>query len=224
MDSARHGRVTERPTGCDGALTDPCQGGRVIVRPMLGDWAVPRIERISALDRRRLARVSVPGLEGDLHHDLGAHSLVVEIEGSLHGDAERDEFLTNVREPFLDGEPLTFVADITTATKLERVIIEFVAVEEVNDSAREFRYHVGIRQYVEPPEPPPAIDDLGVELGPQLDLLADLGLAGLELPNLLGDIPSIGDPTPPLREALSGVEAALAPLHDQLAALGSAFS
>ena len=35
--------------------------------------------------------------------------------------------------------------------------------------------------------------------------MADLGLAGLELPNLLGDVPAIGDPTPPLREALAGV-------------------
>ena len=196
----------------------------VIVRPMLGDWEIPRIERIGALDRRRLARVSVPGLEGDLHHDLGAHSLVVEIEGSLHSDAERDEFLTKVREPFLAGDPLPFVADITTATKLEQVVLEFVAVEEVNDAARAFRYHVGIRQYVEPPAPPPPIDDLGLELGPELDLLADLGLAGLELPNLLGDIPSIGDPTPPLREALSGVETALTPLNDALGALAGRFA
>ena len=63
---------------------------------MIGDWAVPRIERIGTVDRRRLARLSVPGL-GDLHHDLGSHSLSIEIEGSLHGDSERDEFLTNVR-------------------------------------------------------------------------------------------------------------------------------
>ena len=196
----------------------------VIVRPMLGDWEVPRIERIGALDRRRLARVSVPGLEGDLHHDLGAHSLVVEIEGSLHSDEERDEFLSKVSEPFLAGDPLAFVADITTATKLEQVVVEFVAVEEVNDAARAFRYHVGIRQYVEPPAPPPPVDDLGLELGTELDLLADLGLAGLELPNLLGDIPSIGDPTPPLRDALAGVETALAPLNDALAGLGSRFA
>jgi hypothetical protein len=196
----------------------------VIIQPMIGEWAVPRIERIGTVDRRRLARLSVPGLAGDLHHDLGSHSLAVEIEGSLNGDAERDEFLTNVREPFLAGDPLTFVADIATATQLEQVVIEGLEVEEVNDAARSFRYRIRIRQYVEPPEPPPLVDDLGLELGAELDQLADLGLAGLELPNLLGDIPSIGDPTPPLREALSGVSGALSPLHGMLSDLGSRFS
>ena len=49
---------------------------------MIGDWPVPRIERIGTVDRRRLARMSVPGLAGDLHHDLGTHSLAVEIEGT----------------------------------------------------------------------------------------------------------------------------------------------
>jgi hypothetical protein len=190
---------------------------------MIGDWPVPRIERIGTVDRRRLARLSVPGLAGDLHHDLGTHSLAVEIEGSLHGDVERDEFLTRVREPFLAGDPVTFVADITTATELEQVLIEGLEVEEVNDAARSFRYRILIRQYVEPPEPPPLIDELGADLGPELDLLADLGLAGLELPNLLGDIPSIGDPTPPLREALAGVGSALEPLNAMFAEVGARF-
>jgi hypothetical protein len=191
---------------------------------MIGEWPVPRIERIGTVDRRRLARLSVPGLAGDLHQDLGSHSLAVEIEGSLHGESERDEFLTNVREPFLAGDPLPFVADILTATQLEQVVIEGLEVEEVNDAARAFRYRIRVRQYVEPPEPPPLVDDLGLDLGAELDLLADLGLAGLELPNLLGDIPAIGDPTPPLREALRGVAGALDPLQDMLSDLGSRFA
>ena len=191
---------------------------------MIGEWPVPRIERIGTVDRRRLARLSVPGLAGDLHQDLGSHSLAVEIEGSLHGDTERDDFLTHVREPFLAGDPLPFVADILTATQLEQVVIEGLEVEEVNDAARAFRYRIRIRQYVEPPEPPPLVDDLGLDLGAELDQLAELGLAGLELPTLLGDIPAIGDPTPPLREALSGVSGALSPLQDMLSDVGRRFA
>ena len=60
---------------------------------MIGDWEVPRIERDRDLEGRRLARLAVPGLLGDLHQDLGADSLAVEIVGSLHGDTERDDFL-----------------------------------------------------------------------------------------------------------------------------------
>ena len=191
---------------------------------MIGEWEVPRIERIRTLEWRRLARHSVPGLAGDLHQDMGRHSLVVEISGSLHGDVEREEFLNSVREPFKAGEPLSFVADITAATELEQVLIEHVDVAEVNEHADSFRYTIRLRQYVEPPEPPTPIAELGAGLGAELDQLAGLGDLGLELPNLLGDIPSIGDPTPPLREALNGVSAAVAPLNDLFAELGGVFS
>lgn len=191
---------------------------------MIGEWEVPRIERVGTVEGRRLARLSVPGLVGDLHHDLGRHSLAVEIEGSLHGDAERDDFLQKVREPFNAGEPLAFVADILAATELEQVLIEGLELRESNEGAGAFRYLIRLRQYVEPPEPPPPIDDLGADLGPELDLLADLGLDGLELPGLLGDVPNLGDPTPPLQEALAGVGAAVAPLTDALASLGETFA
>lgn len=191
---------------------------------MIGEWQVPRIERVGTVEGRRLARLSVPGLAGDLHHDLGRQSVAVEIAGSLHGDAERDEFLEKVRAPFNTGDPIAFVADIITATELEQVLIEGLELEESNNGADSFRYVIRLRQYVEPPEPPPPIDDLGSELGPELDLLAGLGLDGLELPALLGDIPAVGDPTPPLKEALDGVRAATAPLTDALSSLGEAFA
>jgi hypothetical protein len=196
----------------------------MIVRPMIGEWEVPRIERIQTLESRRLARLSVPGLQGDLHQDLGNHSVVVEISGSLHGDAERDDFLDRVREPFKAGDPVAFVADITSATELEQVLIEHIDLAEGSDHADSFRYTIRLRQYVDPPSPPSPIDDLGADLGAELDALAALGDLGLELPNLLGDIPSIGDPTPPLREALSAVESAVAPLNDLLAELGGVFA
>jgi hypothetical protein len=196
----------------------------MIVRPMIGEWEVPRIEHVRTLEARRLARLSVPGLSGDLHQDLGHHSLVVEIAGSLHGDSERDDFLNRVREPFKAGEPLAFVADITTATELEQVLIEHLDLVEGNDHADSFRYTIRLRQYVEPPEPPTPIDELGADLGAELDALAALGDLGLELPGLLGDIPSIGDPTPPLRAALEAVETAVAPLNDLLAEIGAVFA
>jgi len=205
-------------------VTWSCTVRSVIVRPMIGEWAVPRIERIESVEGRRLARLSVPGLAGDLHQDLGRHSLVVEIEGSLQGDQERDDFLNAIRDPFKAGDPVTFVADITTATELEQVLIEHLDVREVNSYAGGFRYLIRLRQYVEPPEPPPLIDDLGADLLPELDELAGLADLALDLPGLLGDIPTIGDPAPPLREALAGVEAAVAPLQDLFASLGSTFA
>lgn len=193
----------------------------MIVRPMIASWEVPRIERISVVEGRRIARLAVPGLAGDLQQDLGTDSLAVEITGSLHGDEGRDEFLEDVHAAFLTGDPVSFVADIVTATELEQVLVEALELEEVNESADGFRYRIRLRQYVEPPEPPSPIDDLGADLAPDLSALADLGLAGLDLPGILSEIPSIGDPTPPLRTALAGVQAAVAPLGDVLGGLRS---
>lgn len=185
---------------------------------MIGDWQVPSIERIRARERRRLSRLGVPGLAGDLHHDLGVTSLVVEIEGSVQGDDARDELLDRLRTPFLAGDPVGFAADITTATKLERVLIEELRVSEHNDGVGA-RYHIVLREYVEPPEPPTPIDELGGGLDAELDALAGLGLDGLELPGLVGDIPDLADPTPPVREALDAVKSAMAPLGEMLSGL-----
>jgi hypothetical protein len=193
----------------------------VIVKPMVDQWEIPRIERIATLEGRRIARFGVPGLAGDLQQDLGAGSLAVEISGSLQGDEARDAFLNRVREAFQAGEPVSFVADVVTATELEQVIIEGLELEEVDESAGSFRYLIRLRQYVEPPAPPTPIDDLGASLDASLDELAGLGLAGLELPGILADIPTLGDPMPPLREALKGVEAATAPLNELLSGLRS---
>ncbi len=104
------------------------------------------------------------------------------------------------------------------------MLIEHLDVAEHNDHSDAFTYTIRLRQYVEPPEPPTPIDALGAELGAELDALAALGDLALDLPNLLGDIPSIGDPTPPLRDALDSVEATVAPLNALLDELGSVFS
>jgi hypothetical protein len=180
----------------------------LIVRPIIGDWEVPSIERIVSYETRRIARLPVPGLAGDLQQDLGSSSLVVEIVGSLHGDDARDDFLDALREKFKDGQPVSFTADIVHATELDKVLIEALDVEESNEWASSFRYRIVLREYVEPPAPPGPIDDLGADLDGELGDLASAGLDGLELPDLLGEIPDLGNPVQPLQPALSGVQAA----------------
>ena len=188
---------------------------------MIGDWEVPRIESILTHEARRVAQIGVPGLMGDLQHDLGASSLVVEIRGSLVGDDVRDDFLDKLREKYRDGSPVSFAADITTATELDQVLILGLDVIESNDASDQVRYRILLREYVEPPEPPTPIDDLGSDLDADLDGLADLGLDGLELPDLLGDVPSLGDPVEPMKPALAGVDKATSGLGDLLTGLKS---
>ncbi len=194
---------------------------------MVAGVELPCIERIATVEQRRIAVLPVPGLAGDLQQDLGAHSLAVEIEGSLHGDAARDTFLNALRPPFQASDPVDFVADILTATEFEQVLIDGLDVEERNDAAAGFRYRITLREYVEPPSPALPLDDLGLDVGLDLELadLAALGLDGLALPDLLGAIPDVANPVPPLLAALDGVKAAtgglgqlLRPLEDVLGA------
>jgi hypothetical protein len=196
----------------------------MIVRPVIDEWQVPNIERIQTLEGRRIARLPVPGLLGDIQQDLGAASLTVEISGSLHGDDARDAFLQQLRDKFKAGEPVSFAADIVNASELDRVLVDELELEEVNDSADGFRYRIVLREYVEPPAPPPPTDDLGLDLGADLDDLASLGLDGLSLPDLLGGIPEVANPVPPLKGALSAVQSATAQVPAALQGLAAVFT
>jgi len=199
----------------------------MIVRPMIGQWSPPAIERIHAVEARRLAVLPVPGLSGDLHQDLGRGAMGLEIIGSLNTDEARDDFLKQIREQFLAGDPVTFVADIIKESKLEQVLIEELEVEEVADDPDSFRYRIVLREYTEPPEPPAPSADFGLELNADLDLAASLGLGALDIPGLTGSIPQIGDLLAPLKPAasnlkdkLGGAAALLDPLKKLLAGGG----
>jgi hypothetical protein len=188
----------------------------MIVKPMIGEWSPPAIERIHAVEARRLAVLPVPGLSGDLHQDLGRGAMGLEIIGSLSTDDARDDFLKQIREKFLAGDPVSFVADIIKESHLEQVLIEELEFEEVADDPDSFRYRIVLREYTEPPEPPAPNADFGGELNADLDLSAALGLGALDIPGLTGNIPQIGDLLAPLKPAASN-------LKDKLGGAGALF-
>lgn len=94
------------------------------VKPMLGNWEIPRIESIRALEHRAFVEFPVPGRVGSLFQDTNTAPTRLAITGRLYGDEARDQFLEDLRAKFRAGEPVTFVADITTATEIQYVIIE----------------------------------------------------------------------------------------------------
>ena len=181
----------------------------MLVRPMIGAWEVPRIGRIKAFESRRLAPLSVPGLSGGLHQDLGRAPMSVEISGSLYGDEARDGFLKELREKFLAGEPVDFVADIVKESELEQVLIEAFELEETAAAPDQFFYRVRLREYTEPPEPPGLGANFGAELDGLLDLDAALGLDLLDLPAIMADIPDVGELLSPLKPAAEELKAAV---------------
>lgn len=195
----------------------------MLVKPMIGSWEVPRIESITTHESRRLAALPVPGLSGVLHHDLGRDAMCVEIAGALYGDEARDGFLKALREKFLLGDPVDFVADIVGESELEQVLIEGFELQETATLADTFVYRLRLREYTEPPEPAGLGDDFGLDVDAALGLDVDLGLNLLDLPGLLGDVPQLGDLLTPvksaaadLKTAMGGAATLLQPLSDLL--------
>jgi hypothetical protein len=195
----------------------------MLLRPMIASWEVPRIESITTTEMRRLAVLPVPGLSGDLHQDLGRGALAVQVSGSLFGDEARDEFLKELREKFLAGEPVDFIADIVNESELERVLIVSLSLDEQSNNADTFRYQIALREYTEPPEPPGPASDFGLDVDADLDLDVDLGLDLLDLPSLLVGVPKVGDLLSPLKPAaaklkseISNAGAVLEPLKNLL--------
>jgi len=85
-------------------------------------------------------------------------------------------------------------------------MIEALELEEANDDAGGFRYSIVLREYVEPPPLAGPLDDLGAELGLELDGLADLGLDALKLPDLLVELPDLANPVEPLKPAIEQLQ------------------
>ncbi|MCS7220697.1 MAG: hypothetical protein RML36_09210 [Anaerolineae bacterium] len=191
------------------------------IKPILDNWEIPRIETIRIVERRALAEHPIPGRQGSLYQDLGTRPATIVIAGSLAGDEMRDQFLQSVREKFQAGLPVTFTADITTATQIQYVVIEDMRFEEIAGSPDSFRYVIALRESP-PPPPPGGLHDLDADLLDQaLDLVSDIS----DLTDLLDrlSIPNFGDPTPPLRGALDQMKAALNGLSGTSIALNELF-
>lgn len=199
-----------------------CCPAPVIVRPVLGEWELPCVEHVELLETRRLARLGVPGLDGDLHQDLGRHSLVVAVTGSLSGAEQRTALLEALQAAHRAGEPLPFVADVVESSELEEVVVTAFEVQETTEWVDAVRYRVVLRQHVEPPAPPAPFDELGLDLLDELTDLAGGLLDGLDLAGLLGGLPALADPTVPIEPALDTARAAVAGVPELLGGLRTA--
>ncbi len=195
----------------------------MIVRPLIDGWEPRNIERIASWESRRRAVLPSPGLSGDLHQDLGRAALVVQIEGSLATDDLRDTFLKDLREKFLAGDPVDFIADIIKESELEQVLIDALEFEEIAGDPDMFRYRVVLREYTEPPEPPGIGADFGADIDADLGLDVDLGLDLLDLPNLMPSVPELGNMLAPIKPAAEELKTAIGqvgnvlnPLNDLL--------
>jgi hypothetical protein len=193
------------------------------ITPMLGDVELRTIQHIATLEQRALVEHRVPGMAGSAFQDLGRPSTCVKLEGVLFGEGARTE-LDKLRQKFQAAEPLSFAADITTATEIVDVLIEDLRVAEVAGRPNTFLYQVVLR---ESPPPPPPVDPLAAVnssiLGDAQNLFDQAaGLA--DVINTLGNVPSFGDPTEQIGGILDQFGSATGGMSDSLSPLGELFA
>ncbi len=193
------------------------------VRPVLGDWEIPRIDHIESFERRQYVEFPIPGRVGSLFQDMNTTPTAILITGSLYGDETRNEMLEDVRTRFQSGEPLTFVADIVTATQIQYVIIEQLLFEEYSTTPDELRYQMLLLESPPPPPPPDPLGSLDSDLLDQAGSLVDSVAGALDVIDALGDIPDISDPTSDLPGALDSVTGATTGLDTNLSSLSELF-
>lgn len=199
------------------------------VKPILDNWEIPNIARMDALEHRSLVELQVPGRVGSLFQDLNTAPTRVAICGSLFGDDARADFVDQLRGKFRAGDPVTFVADIVTATEVQYVLIETLYFEESGNAPDEVAYRVVLTE-----SPAPSAQGGGGALGGAGDFEAgalagiDSGLvdgassfvetagAALGAIDALGDVPNLQDPTAQLTPAVAGVEKAVSGLTEAL--------
>jgi outer membrane protein OmpA-like peptidoglycan-associated protein len=128
-------------------------------KTLLDDLELPLAQCIDVEDRRALVRHAVPGLDGDLLQEMGRRAARVAVTGVVAGTGAR-EGLEALRTRLRAAQPVDFVADVATATRVTRVLVERLDVREVAGRPERFEYAFLLREFVPPPPreiPPPTV-------------------------------------------------------------------
>ena len=178
------------------------------VKPVWGDWEIPRIESIQSVEKRNFVELDIPGRVGSLFQDMNTGPTRVAICGSLYGDETRNEFLEELRGKFHEGEPVTFVGDIVMATEVQYVIIETLRFEENGLKPDQLDYLIILKESP-PPPPPDPLGKLDTDLFDQAGDFLDSVTGALDVIDALGGVPEFTDPTPPLSGIIDEASTAL---------------
>src|SRR5690349_24752593 len=122
------------------------------MRPMLDDLELPLVQEVSTFDRRALAELKPPGMDGSLLQNLGRRPTCILLWGVAAGDDSR-QFMEKLDKKFKAGAPVPFTADITTDSKIEKVLIDDLRFQEVAGKTDRFAYVLTLRQHQVPVEP-----------------------------------------------------------------------
>jgi hypothetical protein len=192
-------------------------------KPMLGDWEVPRVSSMQTQERRELVHLPVAGLPHGVYQRLPARPTRIFLAGSVYGEEIGADFLTKVREKYLAGEPITFVADILNGTDVQYVVIEQLQIDINAALPDQIDYALTLAESPPPPPPGGLLDGIDGGLLDQAQGFLDTATGALDALSALGNLPDIGDPTKALSSTLDEVGNVMGELDDIAAAIGNLF-
>jgi len=152
--------------------------------PMIDDIELKAVQHIRQDTEQDFIPQRIAGLNGTLHQKLGRRSHRVALIGQLLPETAAAD-LEKLQAKASAGEEVTFVADITTALSVEKMVIESFSAEQQVGLAGQTTYSLTMAE--SPPLPPPAevsafggLGDFGLgDLGFDPDALGDV-LEGIE--------------------------------------------
>jgi hypothetical protein len=165
------------------------------------------VQEIATVERRTLSEHKLPGMEGSLFQNMGRRPTRLVLWGVATGTDAQD-FVGKLDGKFRDGKPVPFTADIIADSRIEKMLIDNLRVQELAGKPQRYAYVLTLREYIEPVEPQDtsqldsATQDEGKNLidGMIPGLTAGLDFAtGLErfvapLTNLLGRLQAANNP------------------------------
>ena len=216
--------------------------------PMIDDIELKAVQQIRQETHQDFALQHAIGLDGTLHQKMGRRSHHVWLWGYLLPATAEDD-LKNLQEKASGGDEVTFTADIVTALKVDKMVIESFRAEQSVGPANQTAYAITLAEA--PPLPPPAevssfgglggldgfgVGDLGFDPGALGDVLSDVAdqAGGImdsvdsaldavqQLGSLAGlsDLGKIGNPLSPITDKVGELGDLSGPTQDLSNAAG----
>lgn len=122
------------------------------LKPMLDSLELPQVQEIGTYDHRALAEHKPPGADGSHLQNLGRRPTAVALWGVATGP-DAPTFVDGIETRYRAGLPVDFVADITTDTGIDKVVIDDLQLQELAGKPDRTAYVLTLRQFLAPLEP-----------------------------------------------------------------------
>ena len=119
---------------------------------MLAGSELPQVQELTTSDLRALAEHKPPGKDGSLLQNLGRSPTTVIVRG-MASDPAALGLIDELKQELRTGVPVSFVADITTDTGIDTVLVDDLQVRQLAGDSGRFAYALTLREFIEPVEP-----------------------------------------------------------------------